>query len=144
MPESPPDTDFVPEVVLLCCDRGTDAPYAIPRRAPEAPGMRAELMPCGLKVEVHHLMRLLEEGADRVEILACPEGFCAYLDGEATADARIARARQLMGDIGVPGERLGVRHLSGLTRKVLLEVANECADAVRDLGPSPLKKKAES
>jgi coenzyme F420-reducing hydrogenase delta subunit len=97
-------------------------------------------MPCGGRVETIHLLRALEEGADRVVVITCPRGQCRYGEGNLRAQKRLLYARSLVREIGLEPERLEIRpaslgsalRIDEIIRPILLEAWN--------LGPSPLRR----
>jgi coenzyme F420-reducing hydrogenase delta subunit len=72
------------------------------------PRLRFYPMPCSGRIEALHLLRALEAGADRVWVLACPEPGCRYGQGNSRVRRRLAYARELIREIGLDAERLGL------------------------------------
>jgi coenzyme F420-reducing hydrogenase delta subunit len=136
------DETFVPEIVLLYCRRclrpGDDIAAAAGRVAGFS--LRPVMMPCSSKVEVHYLLGLLEKGADGVQMAVCPEPACRFLVGSARAGKRIAYVRGLLDSIGYGGDRVGFSPAASLSGDELAALAGDRADAVRSLGPNPMKK----
>lgn len=58
-------------------------------------------LPCGGNVDVLHILRAFESGADRVMVLACHEGACHSLDGDRWAARRVEAARKLVVEAGL-------------------------------------------
>jgi coenzyme F420-reducing hydrogenase delta subunit len=97
-------------------------------------------MPCSSKIEVSYILRILESGADAVEIVACPVESCKFLVGSLRAERRVEYIRDLLRKIGYAPERVGIsRGLSQSPRK-LIDLARARADAVRPFGINPMKK----
>ncbi|MGM0402047.1 MAG: hydrogenase iron-sulfur subunit [Chloroflexota bacterium] len=69
-------------------------------------------LPCGGNIDVLHILRAFESGADRVMVLACHEGACHSLDGDRWAAKRVEAARKLVVEAGLPAERLIFRNLA--------------------------------
>lgn len=65
-------------------------------------------VPCSGRVDIVHLLRALEEFADAVYVITCPEGTCRYLEGNKRVKKRIERARSIIEDIGMERERLNL------------------------------------
>lgn len=126
------------DIVLLCCARAGKDRFPDPV---EEPGfrMRAALLPCGSKADIPHFFRILEEGADGVEIVACPEGECRQLTGSSRLLRRVERARELLDAAGVGSERLGASLGRDLPREELLKAVRRRAGAVAPLGWNPLR-----
>ena len=129
------------EVVVLCCDRafsGGDDPGGAPGR--DGVSIRFSRLPCSGKVEVEHLMRLLESGADAVEVITCPVGKCQFLGGNERASRRVERARRLLDEAGVGAGRVGVSRAAGLDARGLRRLIRVRAEEARALGPNPIKE----
>jgi coenzyme F420-reducing hydrogenase delta subunit len=103
--------------------------------APEVHGdgftARMEMIPCSSKIEVSHILKILDEGADGVEVIACPEKECRFLIGSLRAKKRIDYVRRLLGEIDVGAEAVGISRGMGLTAEHLADVASARAEAIR-------------
>lgn len=135
--------NFDPEIVVLYCQHTVARGAEVVTALQEARGMtvRSTMMPCSSKVEVSHLLKILEQGADGVELVACPQQKCQFLVGSLKAEKRVRRAHGLLDEIGMGGERLGLSRKEGLSAAELMGLAEARAEAVRRLGPNPMKKK---
>ena len=133
---------YEPSVVVLYCQRGL-ADGAVP---PDRPGgtagskVRLKMVPCSSKVEVWHLLKLIEEGADGVELVCCPEEACQFLVGNDRAERRVARCAALLDSVGMGGGRVGLSRGAGLSEEDLLARAKGRAELVRPIGPNPMNK----
>lgn len=129
------------EIVLLYC-RQTLAPEAKPAEGVhqgEGFSVKLVVLPCSSKMQVQHLLRILEEGFDAIQIVACPEKTCRFLVGNNRAQRRVDRARGLLEQVGMGAERLGLERASGLESDDLMKLAGRRAEQVRELGPNPMK-----
>lgn len=97
-------------------------------------------MPCTGKTDVRYILEAFEQGADGVYVVACPIGNCHHVRGNERGQARIERARQLLKDIGLEGERLGMFFMSGSQAQAFAAAAQTMTERVRQLGPNPLRK----
>lgn len=133
---------FDPEIVVLYCQHCVAEPGRVNPAAAEGPGpaVRSTMIPCSSKVEISHLLTILEQGADGVEVVACPEDQCRFLVGSRMAQKRIDRARRLLDAIRMGAERVGFSRAEGLSAGDLLGLARARAEAVRPLGPNPMKE----
>jgi len=133
---------FDPEIVVLYCQHcvAQDADVTVASQQMRGLTVRPTLMPCSSKVEVPHLLRILEQGADGVELVACPEAKCRFLVGSRKAEKRVERARGLLEGIRMGGQRLGLSRKEKLSAEALLDLAEARAGAVKPLGPNPMKK----
>jgi F420-non-reducing hydrogenase iron-sulfur subunit len=139
------DTDsgpFRPDIVLLYCHRSTRECADVNAASEAAAGcvVRPTLMPCSGKAEASHLLKLLEHGADGVEVVACPERKCRFLDGNVRAEKRIERVRHLLDQIRMGADRVGLSRGEGLSARDLVDRAAERARIVMPLGPNPMKR----
>jgi coenzyme F420-reducing hydrogenase delta subunit len=92
--------------------------------------IRLTMMPCTSKIEISHILKLLERGADGVQLVGCTEKACQFLVGSRTAARRVERTRWLLGQIGVSETRVGMSHGSDLETTDLVEMAARRAVAV--------------
>lgn len=132
---------FQPEVVLLYC-RQALAPAAPPpqgNRGGDGFTTQLVMLPCSSKLELPNLLDILAHGADAVLVAACPAKTCRFLVGNQRAEKRIGRGRELLGQVGVDPERLALTRGGGLDFDKLMGLAAGRADAVRALGPNPMK-----
>jgi coenzyme F420-reducing hydrogenase delta subunit len=100
---------------------------------------RLVAVPCTSKLELPHLLGVLERGADGVQVVGCGQNACRFLVGSNVAAARVARGRELLTEIGVGAERLGMSRGARLDVTALRARGRERADAVRDYGANPMK-----
>ena len=63
-------------------------------------------LPCTGKLEVFHLTKALERGADGVAIFGCPEGSCHYIVGSQRAGGRVRYTQRILKAIGIEENRI--------------------------------------
>ncbi len=90
-------------------------------------------------MDVIHILRALENGADGVYVAGCLEGDCHYLTGNLRARKRVQYVKNLLNYIGVEEERVEMYNMSAADCLRFAEVAKEMTERIRKLGPSPLK-----
>jgi coenzyme F420-reducing hydrogenase delta subunit len=56
-------------------------------------------VPCTGKVDVIHIMRAFEKGADGVAVIGCLEGECHFDSGNLRARQRVEQAQKILGTI---------------------------------------------
>jgi coenzyme F420-reducing hydrogenase delta subunit len=97
-------------------------------------------VPCTGRVDVIHVLKAFEDGADGVYIAGCLEGECHYLAGNLRAKKRVGYLKQLLDECGIGGERVAMYNLSSAQGQRFAEIAREMTAKIRELGPSPIKK----
>ena len=132
-----------PNIVLLYCPRtlaagGEDSLASLATQLPDV-NLRPALIPCGSSVQVPHLLKILEEGADAVVVVTCPDDKCQSLTGSSRAEKRIEYARLLLDGFGLGADRLGIHHASELHSADLVDLGRNRAKAIEPLGPHPMK-----
>ena len=101
-------------------------------------------MPCTGKTDVRYLLEAFEQGADGVYVVACPIGNCHHVRGNERGRARLQRAKKILDEIGIGGERLDMFFMSGSQALAFANAAKTMTERIRELGPNPLKANAES
>jgi coenzyme F420-reducing hydrogenase delta subunit len=96
-------------------------------------------VPCTGKVDVLHLMRCFERGADGVYVVGCREGDCHYQDGNFRARKRVEQARALLDSLGIGGGRVRMCNLSSSDAPLFAAFAEQMHAAVLQAGPNPIR-----
>jgi F420-non-reducing hydrogenase iron-sulfur subunit len=96
-------------------------------------------LPCTGKTDIRYLLEAFEQGADGVYIVACPIGNCHHVRGNERGRARLQRAKQILDEIGLGGERLDMFFMSGSQGHSFAMAAQTMTERIRGLGPNPLK-----
>jgi len=97
-------------------------------------------VPCTGRVDVLTLLKTFESGVDGVYVAGCMEGECHFLKGNLRARKRVNYAKTLLQEVGIEPERLEMYNLSAAQGQKFAAIANEMADKIRALGPSPIRK----
>ncbi len=97
-------------------------------------------LPCTGKLEVIHLLRALEAGADGVYAAGCLEGECHYLKGNLWARKRVEYVKKLLAEVGLEPERVEMYNMSSAMGAKFAEVATEFTERIKALGPNPLRR----
>ncbi|MBM4332688.1 MAG: hydrogenase iron-sulfur subunit [Deltaproteobacteria bacterium] len=63
-------------------------------------------LPCSGKMEVFHLTKALESGAQGVALFGCPEGECRYVVGGQRAKGRMRYAEKILREIDLEEVRV--------------------------------------
>ena len=98
-------------------------------------------VPCTGKIDVLHVLKAFEKGADGVYAVGCREGDCHYNAGNFRAKKRIEQAQAILDTIGVGGERAQMYNLASSEAPRFVEIAKEMTTKIQALGPNPVKLK---
>lgn len=96
-------------------------------------------MHCGGRVEALHLLKALEEGADRVLVLTCPEGRCRYKEGNLRVRRRLEYARNLLKEVGLEPLRLELRTAPAQSPRNIARILEPILEEPWEHGPCALK-----
>jgi F420-non-reducing hydrogenase iron-sulfur subunit len=133
--------DFEPEITAFYCVycgyMAADTAGAMHIQYP--PNVKFVRMPCGGKTDVRYLLEAFEQGADGVYLLACPIGNCHHVRGNERGQARMERAKEILDEIGLGGDRLDMFFMSGSQGQAFANAAKTMTERIRKLGPNPLK-----
>ena len=97
-------------------------------------------VPCTGKVDIIHILRAFEKGADGVYVVGCMEGDCHYNEGNFRARKRVEQAQKILDQVGVGGERVKMFNLSSGEGPLFAQYSIEMDNKIRELGPSPIRK----
>jgi F420-non-reducing hydrogenase iron-sulfur subunit len=92
-------------------------------------------------VDVRHLLRAIQKGADGVYVVGCLEGTCHYNEGNFRARERVEHVKTLLEEIGMQGERVRMYNLSSGEGPTFAAYAKEMTELIQTLGPNPLNQK---
>ena len=101
-------------------------------------------LPCTGKIDVIHLLRAIQKGADGAYVVGCLEGTCHYNEGNYRARERVDHVRMLLEEIGLESDRVRMYNLSSGEGPTFAAYAKEMTDHIRSLGPNPLKNSAKA
>jgi coenzyme F420-reducing hydrogenase delta subunit len=96
-------------------------------------------VPCSGKVDIIHILRAFEKGADGVYVVGCMEGDCHYNQGNFRARKRVEQAARVLDMIGVGGDRVRMYNLSSGEGPLFAQYSTEMINRIRELGPSPIR-----
>jgi len=132
---------FEPEITAFYCVycgyMAADTAGAL--QIPYPANVKFVRMPCTGKTDVRYLLEAFEQGADGVYLVACPIGNCHHVRGNERGRARVQRARKILDEIGIGGQRLDMFFMSGSQGQSFAVAAQVMTERIRKLGPSPLK-----
>ncbi len=103
-----------PKIVAFCCQNSayeagmTAKTFNYPLPA----GLELIKVPCAGKIDIHHILNALVEGADGVLVLACHHGNCKSESGNTYAKWRINDAYRKLEEIGIEKDCLEFQTLA--------------------------------
>ena len=134
--------DFEPEITafycIYCGYMAADAAGVMQVQYPA--NVKLIKMPCTGKTDIQYILDAFEHGADGVYVVGCPIGNCHHVRGNERAQMRVDKAKALLDEVGIGGERLEMHFVSGGMGETFAQIAQEITDRVKTLGPSPLKQ----
>lgn len=136
-------SDFEPRIIAFCCQycAYSAADMAGSMRLQYPPNVEIVLLPCTGRFDMLFALKAFESGADGVYVAGCLEGTCHFLDGNYRAKKRVNYLKNQLATLGVEEDRLRMYNLSASQGPRFVEFANEFTDLIRELGPSPFKKR---
>ncbi len=106
--------------------------------------LRIVRVPCTGKVDLIHIMRAMEKGADGVMVIGCLEGDCHYNAGNFRARKRVEQAQKLLDTVKMGGQRVRMFNLSSGEGPLFAKYAVEMTEHIIEMGPNPLKLKKDA
>ena len=145
-PKKPVDPGFEPEIIVFACHycAYAAADLAGSMRLQYPSNIRMIKLPCTGKLEVIHLLRAIEGGADGVYAAGCLEGECHYLKGNLWARKRVDHVKDLLAEVGLEPERIEMYNMSSAEGAKFAAAATEFTERIRQLGPNPAKRRGVS
>jgi coenzyme F420-reducing hydrogenase delta subunit len=133
--------DSEPLILAFCCHycAYAAADLAGSMRLQYPQNVRVLRLPCTGKIEVNYILAAFERGVDGVIVAGCLEGGCHFLEGNLRARQRVARAKELLGEVGLEPERLEMFNLSSAEGGRFAEIVTTMVQRLKQLGPSPLR-----
>jgi coenzyme F420-reducing hydrogenase delta subunit len=108
------------------------------------PEIEIIMVPCTGRVDILHLLKAFENGADAVFVAGCLEGECHYLTGNIQAKKRVNKLKKDLPQIGLEPERLEMFNLSSSDGPRWAAICNEMSQRAHRLGPSPVKRQTRA
>ena len=145
-PTKPVDPDFEPEIIVFACHycAYAAADLAGSMRLQYPSNIRMIKLPCTGKLEVIHLLRAIEAGADGVYAAGCLEGECHYLKGNLWARKRVNHVKELLVELGIEPERVEIFNMSSAMGAKFAEIATDFTQRIKELGPNPVRREGVS
>jgi coenzyme F420-reducing hydrogenase delta subunit len=145
-PKKPVDPNFEPEIIVFACHycAYAAADLAGSMRLQYPSNIRMIKLPCTGKLEVIHLLRAIEAGADGVYAAGCLEGECHYLKGNLWARKRVNHVKELLVELGIEPERVEIFNMSSAMGAKFAQIATDFTQVIKELGPNPVKREGVS
>ena len=102
--------------------------------------VRVIQLPCSGRVDILHLLKAFEDGADGVYVAGCMEGDCHFLTGNFKARRKVEYVKGVLAAIGIEPERIEMYNMSSAEGPRFAEVAREFTERIKGLGPSPVAR----
>ena len=134
---------FEPKVIAFLCNwcAYAGADLAGTSRMQYSPNTRTIRIMCTGRMSPVFILKAFAEGADGVLVAGCHPGDCHYVSGNYGAEKRVKLVSELLPELGLEKERLMLRWVSASEGEIFAKTVNEFTDAIKKLGPSPLRKK---
>ncbi|MCD6448468.1 MAG: hydrogenase iron-sulfur subunit [Thermoplasmata archaeon] len=134
---------FEPEIVAFLCNwcayAGADMAGTSRLKYP------ANVVPikvmCSGRVDPEFILEAFERGADGVFIGGCHPGDCHYVNGNIRTRRRVEMLKKLLEQMGINPRRLRLEWVSATEGAKFARVMKEFVEEIRQLGPSPLRRK---
>jgi formate dehydrogenase beta subunit len=100
--------DLHPLIVSYCCLFEVTSRQLVRSEPSDAvrTGVARVMVPCVARLSVVDILAPFELGADAVVIISCTEGDCLYPTAEERLSVRVRRAKGVLDEIGLGGERI--------------------------------------
>ncbi len=136
-------TSFEPVVVAFCCNWCSypAADAAGVSRLQYPANIRIVRVTCGGRVTTAMVLKAFELGADGVLVATCHFEDCHYMFGAKRAAEAYKVTEKLVEMVGIESERLRLEQISAAEAPKFAKVVKELVEAVRNVGPSPIKEK---
>ena len=131
---------FEPQIVAFCCKycAYAAADLAGSMRLSYPPNVKVIQLPCTGRVDILHLLKAVEDGADGVYVAGCLEGECHFLKGNLRARKKVNYVKKTLEELGIEPERIEMFNLSSAMGPRFAEIASEMTQRIKGLGPSPV------
>ncbi len=102
------------KIVAFCCQHSAYlAADAAGKQELECPdNLRVIRVPCAGRVDILHILKAMEEGAEGVLVLGCEEDLCKHLTGNSRAEERVNYSEKLLNEAGIDGNRVAMAKLA--------------------------------
>ncbi|MFO7987240.1 MAG: hydrogenase iron-sulfur subunit [Desulfatiglandaceae bacterium] len=130
-------SDFKPQIIAFYCSNCASSAATIAEGMKKAlpDNIKTVQVPCSGRIEILHLLKPFEEGADGVYVAGCQEDSCQYISGISKATRRVDQVKKILESLGIEPERIDVFNLSAGKGEAFVDTALEMTEKVKALGP---------
>jgi heterodisulfide reductase subunit A-like polyferredoxin/coenzyme F420-reducing hydrogenase delta subunit len=122
--------------VAFCCEHSAypaaDLAGKLGLHYPE--NLRIIRVPCAGQVDVFHILKAFEKGADGVLVMGCEEGACHHITGNTRAEDRVRYCSSLLKEVSVDGRPVAMFNLSPNAPHKFVRAVNEIARITKESG----------
>jgi F420-non-reducing hydrogenase iron-sulfur subunit len=138
--------DFKPLIIAFCCQycSYSAADLAGSMRLQYPTNVRIVRTPCTGRLEVEFFMKAFEKGADGILVAGCLEGGCHFSEGNLLARGRVGYTQKFLSETGLETQRIRMINISAAMARPLVDHINDMIEAVKKIGPNPLRKNEKS
>ncbi|MBN2302510.1 MAG: hydrogenase iron-sulfur subunit [Lentisphaerae bacterium] len=109
------------KIVAFCCENsGHKVVESLGLSMPSNVDIRK--IPCTGRLEIAQMLAEIEQGAEKVLVLACPLDNCKYVRGNQRAAKRVAAAKNALRDAGLSEDMIRIEFMSSLDKHKLKAV----------------------
>ena len=136
--------DFRPKIIAFCCSNCASAAATVAEAMAKAlpDNVKMIQVPCTGRIEILHLLKPFEEGADGVYVAGCQEDSCQYVSGVLKAAKRVASVKKILEELDMEPDRIALFNLSAARGQEFVGAAQDMIDRLKELGPSPVNMKS--
>ena len=136
---------FEPKIVAFFCNwcSYAAADLAGTSRIQYPPNVRTIRVMCSGRISELLILKAFALGADGVLVGGCHPGDCHYMKGNLSARRRVAGLKPFLKAIGISSDRLRLQWIGASEGRKMAETMSSFTQTIRNLGPSPLKRRQE-
>jgi len=132
---------FEPNIIGFLCNwcayTGADLAGVARMKVPSS--LRVIRVMCSGRIDPLFVIKAFLKGADGVMMMGCHPGDCHYQKGNFSARRRFMLLRTILDNLALEPERLGLWWVSASEGQRYSRVAEEFANKIKNLGPSPVR-----
>ena len=132
---------FEPQIVAFCCANCASSAAQISEKMGLSlpANVKVIQLPCTGRLDILHVLKAFESGADGVYVAGCQQDSCQYKHGVDKAEKKVKYVQELFKDLGLEPERIALYHMMAGKGQLFVEAAQEMVRKIEELGPSPAK-----